>query len=299
MSLPEEIPLKEIFPADAASAPRTSPSRGHLLRGVEAIVEPAMIVLTLLLLAIVLQGRVRPIYILLAAIAFAMTFPGRPRLSKPLGVAAIKIAVSWIFIGIALLFLIRVAHYVERFDYTVVLWWIALAPFAAIGGHALLRAFTPALRSWQGAPDRVVVVGMNPAGIELARAILRDPYRNVELAGFSDDRSVDRLGVDASRYTLLGTIDELSRYVKQQSIHTIYVSLPLASQPRIRRMLDDLRDTTASIYFVPDMFVTDLIQGGMTTAAGMPVVAICEVPSTVSVLCATVCVVHCECSGSS
>ena len=282
MSLPEEIPLENVFPTagEVATSPRTSPSRGQLLRGLETIVEPAMIALTLMLIAIAIQGRVRPLFILLAAIAFTLTFPGRPRLSKPFAVASVKIVASWLFIGLLLLALVWAVHYVERFDYTVVMWWFALAPVSAIGGHALLRVLAPTLRRLQGAPDRVVVVGMNPSGMELAHAILRDPYRNVELAGFSDDRSLDRLGTDASRYTLLGTIDELSRYVKQQSIHTIYVSLPLASQPRIRRMLDDLRDTTASIYFVPDMFVTDLIQGGMKTASGMPVVAICESPFT-------------------
>jgi putative colanic acid biosynthesis UDP-glucose lipid carrier transferase len=45
-------------------------------------------------------------------------------------------------------------------------------------------------------------------------------------------------------------------------------------------LLDGLRDTTASIYFVPDIFVTDLIQGRLSTVAGLPVVAVCESPFT-------------------
>jgi putative colanic acid biosynthesis UDP-glucose lipid carrier transferase len=43
-------------------------------------------------------------------------------------------------------------------------------------------------------------------------------------------------------------------------------------------VLDDLKDTTASIYFVPDMFVTDLIQGRSGSVCGMPVIAVCETP---------------------
>jgi len=42
--------------------------------------------------------------------------------------------------------------------------------------------------------------------------------------------------------------------------------------------LDDLKDTTASVYFVPDMFVTDLIQGQQSTVCGMPVISVCESP---------------------
>jgi putative colanic acid biosynthesis UDP-glucose lipid carrier transferase len=45
-------------------------------------------------------------------------------------------------------------------------------------------------------------------------------------------------------------------------------------------LLDDLRDTTASIYFVPDLFVTDLIQGRIASINGMPAVAVCETPFT-------------------
>jgi len=51
-----------------------------------------------------------------------------------------------------------------------------------------------------------------------------------------------------------------------------YLSLPMASQPRIVQVLDGLKDTTASIYFVPDMFFTDLIQGRTASVCGMPVI---------------------------
>jgi putative colanic acid biosynthesis UDP-glucose lipid carrier transferase len=52
----------------------------------------------------------------------------------------------------------------------------------------------------------------------------------------------------------------------------------MASQPRILQLLDELKDTTASIYFVPDMFFTDLIQGHTTSVCGMPVISVCETP---------------------
>ena len=48
--------------------------------------------------------------------------------------------------------------------------------------------------------------------------------------------------------------------VKKNRVDLVYLALPMASQPRIRALLDGLRDTTASVYFVPDMFVTELIQ---------------------------------------
>ncbi len=67
-------------------------------------------------------------------------------------------------------------------------------------------------------------------------------------------------------------------YVKKHNVQLIYLSLPMASQPRIKLLLDALKDTTASVYFVPDMFVTDLIQGRTDSICGMPVISVCETP---------------------
>ncbi|HKO88328.1 MAG TPA: undecaprenyl-phosphate glucose phosphotransferase [Burkholderiales bacterium] len=283
----DETSIMPMGAAGAINAPavgerptRTSTARGNLLRALEAVIEPTMIVLSLVAIAYVVDGRVRPLYVLLGAVAFALTFPGRPRLAKSLTKAAAKIFAGWLVISAMLGTLLLLVDYVERFNATVSLIWLAVAPFAALGGHVALRYAAPILRTWQGGANRVVIVGMNAPGLELARSMLRDPYNEVELAGFTDDRSIERLGEKADDYALLGSIDELSRYVQQYSIHTIYVSLPMAAQPRIQRMLEDLRDTTASIYFVPDMFVTDLIQGGVSMVGGLPVVAVCESPFT-------------------
>src|SRR5207253_6342407 len=79
-------------------------------------------------------------------------------------------------------------------------------------------------------------------------------------------------------HTVLGPMRALPAFVKGHRVDTIYISLPMASQPRILSLLDDLRDTTVSIYFVPDIFVTDLIQGRMDSVGGLPVVAVCETP---------------------
>jgi putative colanic acid biosynthesis UDP-glucose lipid carrier transferase len=64
--------------------------------------------------------------------------------------------------------------------------------------------------------------------------------------------------------------------VRQHRINRIYIPCRW-SQPRIKK-LDDLRDTTASVYFVPDIFVFDLIQARFDQVNGIPVVAVCESP---------------------
>jgi len=97
------------------------------------------------------------------------------------------------------------------------------------------------------------------------------------VAGFFDDRAPSRLeALEPGR--LLGNLDQLAEYAKKQRVDLIYVTLPMASQPRIMKLLDELHDTTASVYFTPDIFIFDLIQGRMDTIGGIPVLAVCETP---------------------
>jgi putative colanic acid biosynthesis UDP-glucose lipid carrier transferase len=144
---------------------------------------------------------------------------------------------------------------------------------------AAVRFAAPLLLQLQGPPQRAIIVGMNEQGLALANRIRHTPYAHIELTGFIDSRDVQRLSnpVDCPH---LGKLDQLASVVKANRIQLIYLSLPMASQPRILQILDELKDTTASIYFVPDMFVTDLVQGRPGSVCGMPVIAVCDTPFT-------------------
>jgi putative colanic acid biosynthesis UDP-glucose lipid carrier transferase len=52
----------------------------------------------------------------------------------------------------------------------------------------------------------------------------------------------------------------------------------MSNAPRIEEMLHELRDTTASIYFVPDIFAFDLVQARCVEIHGIPMLAICDTP---------------------
>lgn len=123
----------------------------------------------------------------------------------------------------------------------------------------------------------MVIVGANALGFRLAKKVFDDPYFGVEVKGFFDDRNPTRLE-NTGGAPLLGSLDEMPRWVKEHAVGTIYITLPMVAQPRIMKMLDELGDTTASIYFVPDIFVFDLIQARFDELEGIPVIAICESP---------------------
>ena len=67
-------------------------------------------------------------------------------------------------------------------------------------------------------------------------------------------------------------------YVREHGTDLIFVTLPIRNIQRVTDLLDQLHDTTASIYFVPDVFVFDLIQCRTSDINGLPIVALCETP---------------------
>src|SRR5271170_4449298 len=78
--------------------------------------------------------------------------------------------------------------------------------------------------------------------------------------------------------TLVGCLNAMAQFVKDNRTDVIFIALPIRHIKRVMNLLDDLRDTTASIYYVPDIFVFDLIQARSGEIHGIPVVAMCETP---------------------
>ena len=252
-----------------------------LLTMVEMLFEPALLVASLWLVAAAIEGSLRPQYMILALVVFALTFPNEARLSYSRGRAIVNIVTGWLATAALLAAFGHVSGTLDYFDRHVLLTWAWVAPWCQVGGHFALRLALPQLRALQGTPRRVLFAGMNAHGIEFAQRLQQDVYCNVRIVGFVDDRLGERLDEPLParcEYAMLGRLEELPQLVKRQRIDLVCLALPMCSTPRLRVMLDALRDTTASVYFVPDPFVTDLIQGSVSSVSGMPVLGVCDSP---------------------
>ena len=267
------------FSASTVSTHAKGPLGNNMLSTVEAILDPAALILSLWLVSASIEGGVPPPYMILALIVFSITFPGTSRLQSSVMGLVIDTLYSWFWVVLLLLFLGIATGYMDEFSSEALITWLWVAPLSQVGAHLALRASAPFLLMLQGPPQRAIIVGMNDQGAALASRIHETRYSKIELAGFFDDRSLNRLN-QAANSELLGRLRELPGFVKENRIQYIYLSLPMASQPRILHVLDELKDTTASIYFVPDMFITDLIQGRSGTVCGTPVISVCESPFT-------------------
>jgi putative colanic acid biosynthesis UDP-glucose lipid carrier transferase len=158
----------------------------------------------------------------------------------------------------------------------LLLTWFAIMPFALHGAQMLARELLCRIITSSAAIRTKVIVGVDEAACALARKIHLDPCLG-ELRGFFDDRSASRL-VGVKRGDIRGGLDDVVKYVKRNSINVVYIALPMSKDPRIVRLLDELRDTTTSVYFVPSALPFNLIQARVDHIGGIPVIAVCETP---------------------
>jgi putative colanic acid biosysnthesis UDP-glucose lipid carrier transferase len=252
---------------------------GAMLR---AAIDPAAAIATLAAAAVWFGGRFDGACLILALLVFAMTFPGsvvRSDAGAPpgAGALALDIVTGWIPI-VGLLWLLGLASgTLGAFDPRALAAWALATPAALFAAHRLLPRFLPRILAAEGLRKTAVIAGANDLGRRLAERLREDALLGVRVAGYFDDRASGRLqGLPAEEN--LGSLEQLADYARANHVDVIYIALPMASQPRILRLLEDLRDTTTSIYFVPDIFVSDLIQARVDSIGGLPVVAVCETP---------------------
>ncbi len=246
---------------------------------VAALLEPSLTVLVFLIATV---GFGRPVLrsdLMLCLLVFALTFPGRNRFKDKLLNAGTDIFSSWLTLLGILALCGHATNSLQFFEKNVLLVWAIATPLLQWLAMAVGRAI---LRSRAARPDfrnSAIVVGAGPLGVKVARALQENQEEGRDFIGWFDDRTDQRLDADSAG-KLLGTLQEVAPYVRAHGIKEVYITLPLGSQPRILELLESVQGTTASIFFVPDVFGISIIQGRLQDMNGVPVVGICETPFT-------------------
>jgi putative colanic acid biosynthesis UDP-glucose lipid carrier transferase len=161
----------------------------------------------------------------------------------------------------------------DTFPQQLLLSWFTLTTFALLAGDLC------SARAASGATSthpRYIIIGANSMGVELQRRVSQSVGMGTFM-GYFDFRSVDRLP-QHTHDQLAGRCKDVADFVRREAVSAIYIALPMSNAPRIEEMLQQFRDTTASIYFVPDIFAFDLVQARCVEINGIPMLSICDTP---------------------
>lgn len=193
---------------------------------------------------------------------------------------------TWTMTVLVLALTAFATRYGQHFARSVMLAWILLTP-AVIGlTRMCLRIVqTGMLRRGIGA-RRVAIAGWNQLGERTRLNIENDPSLGLQFAGFYDDRNDERshgeldeeLTGSPAPPVLRGKLNDLVAATQSGAVETVLITLPMRAEKRIRSLLDELSNSTASVYIVPDFFVFELLHSRWAQVGGLPAVSVFENP---------------------
>ena len=154
--------------------------------------------------------------------------------------------------------------------------WAILVPLGLsslrLGYRILLRTMRDAGRNLR----TVAFAGCSNSAQKLTQQITDQTWMGLRVLGVFDDRPVSRLTL--GNLHLVGNLQSLLQRVKAGEIDIVYVTLPMHAERRIIQLIDELADTTVSVFVVPDIFVFDLFHAHWSSVGGMPVVSVFDSP---------------------
>ncbi|MHB8067652.1 MAG: undecaprenyl-phosphate glucose phosphotransferase [Desulfobaccales bacterium] len=260
----------------------------RLISTIQRVLDGLVVVFLLLFLCRLHQISMTNEYLMLGGIAFLaviVVFKATQLYRPWRGVNPFRLIrrvfLSWVLVVILLLILGYVTKASFIFSRAVVFSWVILTPLVL----AALRFFVYIGLHWARATGRnsrtVVIGGAGDLGHKLGQNIVSSVWLGMRLVGFFDDDKVGEeviLNPNNLAYPLLGDLDDMVTFVQDNKIDMVYLALPLRAEKRLQEIIDALQDTTASLYFVPDIFTFSLLQATISDLRGIPLISLWESP---------------------
>jgi putative colanic acid biosynthesis UDP-glucose lipid carrier transferase len=118
---------------------------------------------------------------------------------------------------------------------------------------------------------RIIIVGTGDLARNVAKKIRESSWIGLDIVAFYDDdacavtREIDGIDVKCG-------VNNLQSIVTNNRINEVWLALPLKEEERMKQILEDLRQSTVTIRFVPGIFGFRLFNHSLTEVAGLPII---------------------------
>jgi putative colanic acid biosysnthesis UDP-glucose lipid carrier transferase len=123
-----------------------------------------------------------------------------------------------------------------------------------------------------------VVAGTGELSQVLAQQFQDSPQFGLQFCGFFTEEPLGAM-TEIKTKPLIGTLEELPGYIRRYRIDVVYIALAVQEPTQVNQLIDALKDTTACVYFVPNIIAFSLMQAKVQNFKGVPLISIAEVPA--------------------
>lgn len=189
------------------------------------------------------------------------------------------ICLSWVFACVLITLTVYFFNPALLFNNTAIFYWFAITTIAFAGTRIGIRVLLRCLRVFGLNSKNAVILGGTGVGQKVANNLAQTTWMGIRLLGIYDGRFRDQ-GRDLvdGPIPIKGNFDDLIEMAEKGSIDIIYIALPMRAELRIKEMCDRLKNTSCSIYLVPDFSTFDLLHSTWDSLGDLPVVGLIDTP---------------------
>lgn len=197
----------------------------------------------------------------------------------PLRQELLQITLTWLAVACGVLLLDYSLLKMPDLYRAPVLAWLFIAPGVLGLWRATVHTALGYLRSQGMNSRRVAIAGARELSVKLADTMLRAPNMGLTVLGFFDDRQPTGSRPLATQpQQVIGNLAQLVKLAKEGRVDVVYITLPLRAEHRIQQLIQELSDTTVSVYVIPDLFLSSLMNTSWSNIGELPAIGVHETP---------------------
>lgn len=156
----------------------------------------------------------------------------------------------------------------------ILIQWYLIVVIGFVICRSSIRIGSGLLRKIGYNTRNVAVVGSLPAGINLLRGFMDEPWLGFVVRGVYDDIKLD----DYNGVPYGGNINDLIKDAREGKLDRVYIALGMHDEIKIKNIVGQLTDTTCSVLLIPDIFTFNILQSRTEEINGVPVVPLFDTP---------------------
>ncbi len=165
---------------------------------------------------------------------------------------------AWGSVVGVLLFYFFIFKISEAYSRVVFLVLSLTTPFLIFGVHLVVRKLLRHYRMQGRNIRHAIIAGAGDLGVRMASQLEEIPWAGIEVVGFFDDKAETGERLQGLNKPLLGRIEDIYDFLKDNDIDYVYIALPMRAEKKIFRLLQRCRDLGAQIFLVPDLYIFGL-----------------------------------------
>jgi len=188
------------------------------------------------------------------------------------------LALTWLLTVIGMFGLLLMVGPSETLSVRMLARWFLITPALMGVCRMAMRIFGNGVFRQGIGTRRVAIAGLNDLGRQAEKNLRNDNTLGWDFVGYYDARKVARDEESVNDHKLIGDLEKMVEDARDGEIDTILITIPMRAEERIREILDKLRDSTVSVYLIPNFFVFEMLHSSLKSIGGLPAVSIFESP---------------------